>query len=71
MPVHSKPMALGSFFGWALTSALTEQGITTFAYPTVRIVVVVVVGAVLGVLAAIFPARRAAKMDVLRAIATT
>jgi putative ABC transport system permease protein len=62
---------VGSFFGWALTSALKDQGITTFAYPLFRIVLVVIVGALLGVLAALFPARRAARMDVLRAIATT
>nr|MDT0667185.1 FtsX-like permease family protein [Micromonospora sp. DSM 115978] len=64
-------VVVGSFFGWALASALEEQGITTVAYPVGRILTVVVVGAVLGVMAAIFPARRAAKMDVLRAIATT
>jgi putative ABC transport system permease protein len=62
---------VGSFFGWALASALKSQGITTFAYPVGTIFIVVIVGAVLGVVAAIFPARRAAKMDVLRAIATT
>ena len=64
-------VAVGSFFGWALTSALESEGITTFSYPVGTIVVVVIVGAVLGVVAAIFPARRAAKMDVLRAIAAT
>jgi putative ABC transport system permease protein len=64
-------VAVGSFFGWALASALESEGITTFAYPAGTIVVVVIAGAVLGVVAAIFPARRAAKMDVLRAIAAT
>ncbi|AEH09635.1 MULTISPECIES: ABC transporter permease [Protofrankia] len=64
-------VAVGSFLGWALTIALKEQGIDTFAYPTPTIITVVIVGGLLGVLAAIFPARRAAKMDILRAIATT
>ncbi|SBW23140.1 hypothetical protein FDG2_3627 [Candidatus Protofrankia californiensis] len=64
-------VAVGSFLGWALTIALKEQGINTFAYPTATIIAVVIVGGLLGVLAAIFPARRAAKMDILRAIATT
>lgn len=64
-------LAIGSVFGWALVSALSDQGLTSFAYPGVTVVVIVLVAAVLGILAAIFPARRAAKMDVLRAIATT
>ncbi|MEX5632447.1 ABC transporter permease [Parafrankia sp. FMc2] len=62
---------VGSFFGWALTGALESQGVTTFAYPVRTIIAVMIVGAVLGVLAAVFPARRAARMDILRAIATT
>jgi putative ABC transport system permease protein len=64
-------VVVGSLFGWAMTSALRSQGITSFAYPAVTIVCVVFAGGVLGVVAAIFPARRAAKMDILRAIATT
>ncbi|WP_131746837.1 FtsX-like permease family protein [Frankia sp. Cppng1_Ct_nod] len=64
-------VVVGSFFGWALTLALKEQGINSFAYPVGTVIVVVIVGALLGVLAAIFPARRAARMDILRAIATT
>ena len=39
--------------------------------PVGTIILVVVLSGFLGVVAAIFPARRAAKMDVLRAIATT
>ncbi len=64
-------VVVGSFFGWALTRALKDQGINTFAYPLWTVVFVVIMGGLLGVLAAIFPARRAAKMDILRAIATT
>jgi len=64
-------VAVGSFFGWALATALKKQDIASFSYPVALIVAIVVVGALLGVLAAIFPARRAAKMDILRAIATT
>ncbi len=63
-------VAVGSVFGWALTKALSSQGINTFAYPTSTIVVVIIVGVLLGILAAVFPARRAARMDVLRAIST-
>jgi putative ABC transport system permease protein len=64
-------VAVGSFFGWALATALKKQQLAVFSYPIALVVGIVVVGGLLGVLAAIFPARRAAKMDILRAIATT
>ncbi|MCK9898169.1 ABC transporter permease [Frankia sp. AgB32] len=63
-------VAVGSVFGWALTKALASQGINTFAYPSSTIAMVIIVGVLLGILAAVFPARRAARMDVLRAIST-
>jgi putative ABC transport system permease protein len=61
--------AVGIFFGWALVHALRNQGITELAIPGVQLVIYVLVAALFGVLAAIFPARRAAKLDVLTAIA--
>lgn len=63
-------VGVGSFLGWALVTALKSQGITSFAYPTGTIVVVLVLGGILGVAAAVFPALRAARMNVLRAIST-
>ncbi|WP_238439005.1 ABC transporter permease, partial [Frankia nepalensis] len=63
-------VAVGSFLGWSLVSALKSQGVTSFAYPTMTIIGVLILGAVLGVAAAVFPALRAARMNVLRAIAT-
>jgi putative ABC transport system permease protein len=63
-------VGVGSFLGWALVSALKSQGITSFAYPVTTIAGVLVLGGVLGVLAAVFPALRAARMNILRAIAT-
>jgi putative ABC transport system permease protein len=47
-----------------------EQGMTTFSMPVITLIVVVVLAAIAGVLAAIAPARRAAKLDVLQAIVT-
>ena len=44
--------------------------ISAFAAPPGQLVTVLIVGAIAGVLAAIRPARRAAKLDVLAAIAT-
>ena len=59
---------VGIFFGWALVAALGDQGISELAVPVGQLVVYVVIAAVFGVLAAIGPARRAAKLDILRAI---
>ncbi len=61
---------VGVFWGWAFTYALKSQGITEFRVPAVQLVLFLVVAALAGVLAAWFPARRAAGLDVLEAIAT-
>ena len=61
-------LAIGLFFGWAVVEALKDQGFTKFAAPGGQLILVVIVGGFAGVLAAVFPARRAAKLDVLRAV---
>jgi putative ABC transport system permease protein len=61
-------LVIGLFFGWAVVEALKDQGFTKFAAPGGQLILVVVVGGFAGVLAAVFPARRAAKLDVLRAV---
>jgi putative ABC transport system permease protein len=61
-------IAVGVFFGVALVKALADQGVDTLVIPPGRLAVVVLATAVLGVLAATLPARKAAKLDVLRAI---
>ena len=61
-------LGIGMFFGWALVHALASEGITTFVVPVGQLAVVVVIAAVAGLTAAILPARRAAKLDVLEAI---
>jgi putative ABC transport system permease protein len=64
-------LGLGVFLGWALVSALAIDGFTSsFAVPTVSLAVVLALGALVGVVAAVRPAHRAARMDVLSAIAT-
>ena len=63
-------IALGIFFGWALVRALRGEGLTVFSLPVTTLVVVVVLAALAGVVAAVLPARRAAKLDVLRAVVT-
>ena len=63
-------LVVGVLFGWALVTALSDEGFETFRLPVVTLVVIVVLAALAGVLAAVWPARRAAKLDVLRAVVT-
>jgi len=58
----------GIFLAWAVMQALAEEGFSEFSIPVVSTVIFFVLSAVLGVLAAVFPARRAAKVDVLSAV---
>ena len=61
-------LVIGVFFGWALVRALHDEGIDRFRIPFVSLAVVVVLAALAGVVAAILPSRRAARLDVLQAI---
>jgi putative ABC transport system permease protein len=63
-------LALGLLVSWALVTALGDFGLSAFSIPVSQLVIVVAVAAVLGIVAAIRPARRAARIDVLEAIAT-
>nr|KEP22893.1 hypothetical protein DA06_14945 [Georgenia sp. SUBG003] len=63
-------LALGSAFGTSLISTMDTQGVTETAVPAVRLAGLIVIAGVVGVLAAVWPARRAARMPVLEAIAT-
>ncbi|REE95559.1 ABC transporter permease [Thermomonospora umbrina] len=58
-------VALGLFLGWGLAGAALDS----FAAPPVQLAVIALVGGLTGVLAAIRPARRAARLDALTAIA--
>jgi putative ABC transport system permease protein len=63
---------LGLFLGWALVTSATEAlAALTFSVPVGQLVPVVVVGALAGVVASIRPARRAARVGVVEAVATT
>jgi putative ABC transport system permease protein len=63
-------LALGAVFGLSLVGALATQGISQQVVPAGRMLLFLAVGAVIGVLAAVWPARRAARLEVLEAIAT-
>jgi len=61
---------LGIGIGVALAHVLESEGITGIAIPGPQIVLYVALAAVAGVLAAVGPARSAAKVDVLKAVVT-
>jgi putative ABC transport system permease protein len=63
-------MAVGVFFGWATVQALKSQGINVLSLPAGQLILYLVIAAIFGVLAAIGPAKRAAKLNILQAIAT-
>jgi putative ABC transport system permease protein len=62
-------LAVGMFFGWALVRAMRDEGFSEFAVPYGQLAVYLVLGAAAGVVAALLPARRAARLNVLEAIA--
>ncbi|MEV6972739.1 ABC transporter permease [Kitasatospora sp. NPDC093806] len=62
-------LGLGAFLGWALVRAADSAGTGSFALPPGRLAVVLLAGLVAGALAGLRPAGRAARLDVLRAIA--
>jgi putative ABC transport system permease protein len=63
-------VVIGTALGVAFASSLKQQGISDIVVPVASLVVFLVLSALLGLGAASWPARRAAKLDVLAAIAT-
>ena len=63
-------VALGVVLGVALQQAVADQGLDRLGIPWVTLLVVLVLSAVVGVVASLLPARRAARLDVLTAIRT-
>lgn len=62
-------VGLGAFLGWALAQAgARAEGLAVFTLPGAQLAAIVVLGGLAGVIAAIRPARRAARLPVLAAI---
>ena len=55
---------------WAIIQTVADEGITQVVVPWIRINVIVGCAIVAGVVAALGPARRAARLDILRAVAS-
>ena len=62
-------VAMGLVLGWVVITALRDQGLTQYSVPVVTIIWIMVLAFIAGVAAAVVPAWRATRLDVLRAIA--
>lgn len=63
-------VGLGTVFGMVLQRLLADQGIDKLSIPWLQLVAFLVAAALVGVLAALWPAHRAARTNILKAIAT-
>jgi putative ABC transport system permease protein len=63
-------IVVGTGLGLALVSSLHSQGISSTVVPVSNLVIFLIIAGVLGLIAASWPARRAARLDVLEAIAS-
>ncbi len=63
-------VGMGVIFGVTLMTSLRDEGLEAIVVPYGQLLGFVGTAVVVGVLAAIFPARRAARLDVLRAISS-
>jgi putative ABC transport system permease protein len=63
---------LGAFLGWGIIRVVADAQDfpTPFTIPVGQLIGILIVGAIIGVLAGWRPARRAAKLDILQAIAS-
>jgi putative ABC transport system permease protein len=65
-------LGTGLGLAWGVTAqrVLSGQGLDTLTIPTGTIMVILLASALIGLLAALFPAFRAGRMNILAAIAT-
>jgi putative ABC transport system permease protein len=61
---------LGIGLGWVIVYALRDQGLNTFSLPVASTISIMVLSFVVGLLAAIYPAWRATRVDILSALNT-
>jgi putative ABC transport system permease protein len=63
-------LTVGLVFGWAMSRAMRSQGFTGFSIPFAQLAVITVLAAIAGVAAAVWPAFKASRLDILTAIST-
>jgi putative ABC transport system permease protein len=61
-------LVVGVLFAFVVIAGVQDEGIA-FAFPVVPLIALLIAAALAGVLAAILPARRATRVDVLEALA--
>lgn len=64
-------IVLGLALGWVVVFSLRDQGLTSFQIPVATTIAIMVLSFIVGVLAAVYPAWRATKVDVLEALTTS
>jgi putative ABC transport system permease protein len=64
-------VVLGVVMGFVLILILADSGASAFSLPIVGTLWILILSFIVGVLAAIYPARRATKVDIMQSIATT
>jgi putative ABC transport system permease protein len=63
-------LVLGLGFGGAMMQSLRDDGLEVISVPAGQLVLFLGLAVIIGLVAALFPARRAGRLDVLSAIAT-
>jgi putative ABC transport system permease protein len=63
-------LVIGLFFGWALVKALYDDGVKVFSIPYGQLALFVVIAGTVGVISALYPAFRAARLNILAAISS-
>jgi putative ABC transport system permease protein len=61
---------LGVGLGWIIVFALRDQGLRSFEIPLTSLFWILVLSFIVGVIAAVYPAYRATKVNILRSITT-
>ena len=61
-------LTIGIFIAWTMTQAIITDGTARFVIPSGSLITVAAIAAIAGVAAALLPARRAARIDLLTAI---
>ena len=63
-------IVLGIGLGWVIVFALKDQGLTSFKLPVVPTIVIMLMSFIIGLFAAIYPAWRATRVNILDALNT-
>ena len=68
VPGHLLGAGIGIVFGWSVVRVPADEGLGAFRIPFGQVLLVLVLAGVAGVLAAIWPARKISRMNILDAI---